>query len=122
MTEEDVPNTTFLKWVVVILGILIVGVAIAIGVVVYKRATSSEKNSNPANLSAPVLSPSVLSAATTAFGTIKIPAPDGMAVLEVMQQEGKLLIVYGRNQERPDSIVILDVNTGKILGQFDLTE
>ncbi|WP_025899258.1 hypothetical protein [Sneathiella glossodoripedis] len=114
MTEEDVPNTTFLKWVVAILGILIIGVASAIGVILYKRATAaSDKSADQAEIPA-VISP----APASEFGTVDVKIPGDMPVLDIAEAGRFLYVTYGTEDEEPRGVIVLDAGAGKVMGQF----
>ncbi|MCG8493908.1 MAG: hypothetical protein MI743_20005, partial [Sneathiellales bacterium] len=109
MTEEEVPDTTFLKWVVIILGVLIIAVAIAIGVILYKRATKlAEKVSEP-TIPQPAGEASTLP--NQVFGEITIEAPQGLAAQSIMTSGNRLLVTYGDDQGRPLLIVVIEQNT-----------
>ncbi len=115
MTEEDVPNTTFLKWVVSILGILIVGVAVILIVTIYKRTANTSENteiSQQSEVSVPTVSDS--------YGTVEIPPQSGMKVLDIKQSEGNLLIIYGDLEGAPRKIIVIDPNSGATVGQIVL--
>lgn len=118
MTEEEVPDTTFLKWVVIILGVLIIAVAIAIGVILYKRATKlAEKVSEP---EIPRPSGTVNSLPNQVFGDVTVTVPDGFVALSVTASDNRLLITYGDNEGLPKMIVVIEQNTGKTLGRISL--
>ena len=115
MTEEDVPNTTFLKWVVAILGILIVGVAVVLIVTMYKRMANTSENAN-------VPTPAVVSEAvsTTNFETLVLSEQKELQVLDIKQSNDNLLVIYGDGDRTPRKIIVLNPNTGKIVGQIIL--
>ncbi|MEP3247205.1 MAG: hypothetical protein ABJN40_10270 [Sneathiella sp.] len=118
MTEEEVPNTTFLKWVVIILGILIVGVASAIGVILYKRAVADE----PAAISQAKTQeiPSSQQMPAKEYGVIDIDAPEGMSAIGVSNSEDRLLVVYGPDASSPRVVIVVQQQTGKILGRINV--
>ncbi len=118
MTEEEVPNTTFLKWVVIILGILIVGVACAIGVILYKRAISDEPAAISQGESQEISSSRQVPAKE--YGVIDINAPEGMSAIGVSNSENRLLIVYGPDTSSPRVVIVVQQQTGKILGRINL--
>ena len=116
MTEEDVPNTTFLKWVVTILGIMIIGVGVAIAVILYMRATKmADGPEDPAALDVPV---STARAKSMAFGTVNIDLPDNMVVTQTTYDAGRIILSYGSDEADIQGLIILDAISGAILGQF----
>ncbi|WP_169569923.1 hypothetical protein [Sneathiella limimaris] len=114
MTEEDIPNTTFLKWVVAILGILIIAVASAIGVILYKRATkaTSEMMSETPAPQAPI------SQAGEPFGVMALTLPEGAKVIRTEVASGRIVVSYGTGPLDISGIYILDVASGAVLGQY----
>ncbi len=116
MTEEDVPNTTFLKWVVSILGIMIVVVAIAIGVILYQRATASFEAADVS--SAPEVPVVMTGAKAVTFGTVKVPLPENMVVTQTAYDAGRIILTYGSDEADIQGMMVLDSTSGAILGQF----
>jgi len=118
MTEEEVPDTTFLKWVVIILGVLIIAVAIAIGVILYKRATKlAEKVSEP---EIPQPSETVSNLPNQVFGDVEVTVPAGLVAQSVTASGNRLLITYGESDGLPKMIVVIEQNSGKTLGRISL--
>lgn len=123
MTEEDVPNTTFLKWVVSVLGILIVGVAVVLIVTVYKRMENTAENTaenateNTAG-STPAMATEV--PVTGSFGTLEIPTQKDLQVQDIKQSNDNVLVIYGDADRTPRKIIVLNPTTGKIVGQVIL--
>ena len=114
MTEEDVPNTSFLKSVVIILGILIIGVATMIGVTIYKRATGSEEVAEKSNISVPLIGNSL-----SVFGTANVKVPSGLDILSVDYDSGLMMVTYGEEEE-PSVIAVVSLATGQQLGLINL--
>jgi len=118
MTEEEVPDTTFWKWVVIILGVLIIAVAIAIGVILYKRATKlAEKVSEP---EIPQPSETVSNLPNQVFGDVEVTVPAGLVAQSVTASGNRLLITYGESDGLPKMIVVIEQNSGKTLGRISL--
>ena len=119
MTEEDVPNTTFLKWVVSVLGILIVGVAVVLIVTIYKRMENTAENAAENTAKS---SPSMASEGPVigSFGTLEIPTQKGLQVQNIMQSDDNVLVIYGDMDRTPRKIIVLNPKTGKIVGQVVL--
>jgi uncharacterized protein YpmB len=116
MTEEDVPNTTFLKWVVTILGIMIVAVAVAIGVILYQRAMATTE---PAEVQGAAEVPlSTTGAKAVPFGTVDVALPDNMVVTQTAYDAGRIIVTYGSDEADIQGMMILDATSGIILGQF----
>ncbi len=118
MTEEDVPNTTFLKWVVIILGILIIGVASAIGIILYKRATADV--AEPEKAVVQEISPTVSSVPSVKFGDVQLEAPAGMSAIGVTSSGGRLLVTYGPDPVSPRLVIVVRQQTGEVLGRITL--
>ncbi len=116
MTEEEVPNTTFLKSVVIILGILIIGVASLIGVTIYKRATKTAEAEQTQEIPMPTRMATV---AVSSFDQVEIKVPAGFEVVSVEADQGLLLVTYSR-AEKPELIVVFQPATGKELGRITL--
>lgn len=114
MTEEDVPNTTFLKWVVVILGIMIVGVAASIGIIVYKKAVGADEETIPVVQSPerPMVSPA------SAYGEIVVPLPEGMSVISTTEQGNQIYLTYGTDEADLQGIIVLNAVRGVVVGRF----
>lgn len=115
MTEEDVPNTTFLKWVVAILGILIIAVASAIGVILYKRATKTMTADE-----VPQVEQKVTSVSAGDFGEVNVSVPDGYELANSMIDNGKLVLVYVNAEEEKETVYVLNLRDGSVTGQFVL--
>ncbi len=118
MTEEDVPNTTFLKSVVIILGILIIGVASAIGIILYKRATKDVAVSEKAAVQ--TTSPAVTSVPAVKFGDVQLEAPIGMSAIGVTSSGDRLLVTYGPDAASPRLVIVIRQQTGELLGRITL--
>ncbi len=119
MTEEDVPNTTFLKWVVSVLGILIVGVAVVLIVTVYKRMENTAENVTE-NTAEPTPAMASEVSATGNFGTLEIPMQKDLQVQDIKQSNDNVLVIYGDADRTPRKIIVLNPTTGKIVGQVIL--
>ena len=116
MTEEDVPNTTFLKWVVTILGIMIVAVAVAIGVILYQRAMATTE---PADVSGAAEVPVLTTGAkAAAFGSVHVTLPDNMVVTQTAYDTGRIVLTYGSDEADIQGMIVLDATTGVVLGRF----
>ncbi|MBE7637946.1 hypothetical protein GUA87_13900 [Sneathiella sp. P13V-1] len=114
MTEEEVPNTTFLKSVVIILGILIIGVASLIGVTIYKRATKTTETETVQEIPLPT---GIVTSSISSFGEVNINVPAGLSVGSVKADQGLLLITYERF-EKPELILVFSPATGKEIGRL----
>ena len=114
MTEEDVPNTTFLKWVVGILGIMIVGVAVAIGLILYNRATAPDVEP-VSETSAPA---EKLFSKTSEFGDVIVPLPEGMSVVSTNEQGNLIYLTYGTDEADLRGIIVLNASDGALVGRF----
>ncbi len=114
MTEEDVPNTTFLKSVVIILGILIIGVASLIGVTIYKRATKSAETAEVSEIPAPA----TLTRAAK-FDQLNVSVPEDVDVMSVDFDSGLMMVTYGEEGEA-SLVAVISLATGKQLGLINL--
>lgn len=118
MTEEDAPNTTFLKTVVIILGILILGVASLIIFTIYKRALTP---STDTEISAtPIPDTPSSNARSTKFGDVVIDVPAGLSPINVSSTSDKLIVTYGLTKNQPAMIVVINLNSGDVLGRITL--
>ncbi len=116
MTEEDAPNTTFLKAVVIILGFLIIGVACLIIFTIYKRAMTP---SIDAEISAtPVPDQAASNARSKYFGDVEINVPAGLSPIDVSSSGNKAVVTYGTAENKPVMIVVIDLNSGEVLGRI----
>ncbi|MBL4739726.1 MAG: hypothetical protein JKY12_01960 [Sneathiella sp.] len=118
MTEEQAPNTTFLKWVVIILGILILGVAGLIIVTIYKRALTPSVEDTVNEIPVPeVLEKPVLD---TKFGDVLLDVPDGMKIVNVSGAGNRILVTYGISASELHGVLVVHAISGEILGQIRL--
>ena len=109
MTEEDVPNTTFLKSVVIILGILIIGVASLIGVTIYKRAIKSAETAEGSEIPAPA----TLTRAVQ-FDQLNVSVPEDVDVMSVDFDSGLMMVTYGEEGEASLVAVTLRLHDGLV--------
>jgi len=114
MTEEDVPNTTFLKSVVIILGILIIGVASLIGVTIYKRVTKSAEVADVNEIPVPSIATQV-----TKYGALDVSVPEGVDVISINYEGGLMMVTYGEEGE-PTLVAVISPATGQQLGLINL--
>lgn len=118
MTEEQAPNTTFLKWVVIILGILILGVAGLIIVTIYKRALTPSVEATVEEIPVPAVHKKTSSLAK--FGKVLLEAPAGMEIVNVSNWGERILVTYGLGPTQPRGIFVVHAGTGDVLGQISL--
>ncbi len=119
MTEEEAPNTTFLKAVVIILGILIIGVATLIIFKIYQKAMTT----SPAEEISSTPVPEAVSKGNRLgqkFDDIVLESPEGLIPISVSSAEGKMLVTYGKNTSTPEIVVVVQPSTGEVLGRIIL--
>jgi hypothetical protein len=117
MTEEQAPNTNFLKSVVIILAVLIVGVSAVIGVTVYKRAIQSDVAEEVQAIPTPFAQIQIRQ-----FGDVILTAPEGLKVLFIQQNNGLMLVTYGTADGEPKQVVVVSPATGTQQGRFILNK
>jgi len=118
MTEEQAPNTTFLKWVVIILGILILGVAGLIIVTIYKRALTPSIEDTVNEIPVPETLEKALSAAK--FGDVLLDVPEGMKIVNVSGAGNRILVTYGISESQLHGVLVVHAISGEVLGQIRL--
>ncbi|MEH6401748.1 MAG: hypothetical protein V7750_00145 [Sneathiella sp.] len=118
MTEEEAPNTTFLKWVVIILGILILGVAGLIIVTIYKRALTPSVDDTVNEIPIPEALDKPLP--STKFGDVLLDAPKGMKIVNVSGAGNRILVTYGIDANQLRGVFVVHAVSGEILGQIRL--
>lgn len=118
MTEEEAPNTTFLKTVVIILGFLIIGVATLIIFTIYKRAMTPSPDTAVTEI--PVPDNAKIPSLTTTFGDVVLNAPEGLMPINVASSDGRLIVTYGLDTSHPQIVVIVNQTNGEVLGRIIL--
>ena len=104
-----------LKWVVSILGLLLVLAMITTVVgVIYKA-----RHASPASTS--YLPSSNLTAVPTApgFGTASLPLPAGCQIASATASGDRLIIIAGGAGDACRLMLVADLRTGKLVGQFN---
>jgi hypothetical protein len=115
MEQEPGPSLTLLKWIVGVLGFLIILFVVVIAVTIYKRMTATDTTemvtSSPAQ---PAVGKSY-----AAFGDKRIPIPDDMDVISLTASESRLYIMLG-TEGAARLILVVDVETGDVIGALNL--
>ena len=118
---EPGPNLTLLKWLVGILGFLIVLFAGIIGVTIFMRLTATETDSL---IDEPKMAQEAeinrgKGSDVAAFGDIRLPIPDDMDVISLSPGPERLFITLG-TEGAARLILVIRLNDGKVLGSFNL--
>ncbi|WP_339630593.1 hypothetical protein [uncultured Sneathiella sp.] len=118
---EPGPNLTLLKWIVGILGFLIVLFAGIIGVTIFMRLTATETDSL---IDEPKMAQEAeinrgKGSDVAAFGDIRLPIPDDMDVISLSPGPERLFITLG-TEGAARLILVIRLNDGKVLGSFNL--
>ena len=114
--QDPVPNHAVLKWVVGILGFLIVLFAGIIAVTIFMRLTATETKEP---LVTSVISEPSRGGTLATFGDIRVPIPDDMDVIELSGAGDRLFLTLG-TEGAARLILVVSLTDGKILGTFNL--
>jgi len=110
------PNITLLKWIVSILGILIVVFAVVIAVTIYKRMTATDTADEvPKDMKTVVMAEGGL----VKFGDIRVPLPDDMDVISLTASDERLFVVFG-TEGAARLILVISLLDGTTLGSLNL--
>lgn len=115
MEQEPRPNLTLLKWIVGVLGFLIVLFVVVIAVTIYKRMTATDTAEMVTNSSVP----QPVGKPYAAFGDKRIPIPDDMDVISLTASESRLYVMLG-TEGAARLILVVDAATGDVVGALNL--
>ncbi|USG62722.1 hypothetical protein NBZ79_06995 [Sneathiella marina] len=115
MEQEPGPNLTLLKWVVGVLGFLIILFVVVIAVTIYKRMTATDTTEM---VMGSTEQPAV-GQTYAAFGDKRIPVPDDMDVISLTASESRLFVMLG-TEGAARLILVVDVATGDVVGALNL--
>ncbi len=102
---EPVKNPRFLKGLVIVLGILLIGgFVIVFSTIIYRAVNLPESKSGYSG--------------TTGFDVLDVPVPAGAAVT-AMELDGARLAVHVRS-DKGEEILIVDSRQGRLLGRIRL--
>ncbi|TNE41338.1 MAG: hypothetical protein EP348_01045 [Alphaproteobacteria bacterium] len=124
-TEQPGPNITLLKWIVGILGVLIVIFTAVIAVTIFQRLTATgsvEKDGKTATTEAMAAPPVLKSDAATKlprFGDIRLPVPDDMDVIDMTASSDRLFLTLG-TEGAARLVLVIDLSDGRVLGSINL--
>lgn len=116
--ENSGPNLTLLKWIVAILGVLIVLFATVIAVTIYKRVTATETESAPEKQATP-LARKGSQGPLAEFGDIRLPIPDDMDVINLTPAQERLFVTVG-TEGAARLILVISLEDGRVLGSINL--
>ncbi|MEX1035395.1 MAG: hypothetical protein WDZ54_05525 [Sneathiella sp.] len=118
---ERGPNLTLLKWIVGILGFLIVLFAGIIGVTIFMRLTATETDSliNDPKMAEKAEVSRSGGVSLAAFGDIRLPIPDDMDVISLSSGSERLFVTLG-TEGAARLILVISLTDGKVLGSFNL--
>ncbi len=116
MSDKPGPNIALLKWIVIVLGILIVVFASVIGVKMYQLMTAG-----PDVEESKVTMPAISMPKTAAsFKDMNIKIPAGAEVLQMVAGPDRLYLHIGNGGEATE-VYVVDVSGGTLLGRIKLT-
>lgn len=118
--EKSGPNLTLLKWIVGILGVLIVLFATVIAVTIYKRMTAMETKPAP-EMPDTMLSKTSRASTLSEFGDIRLPVPDGMELISLTPSNDRLFVTIGI-EGAARLILVISLDDGSVLGRFNLEQ
>ena len=118
---EPGPNLTLLKWIVGILGFLIVLFAGIIGVTIFMRLTATETETvvGEPKMAEQAEVGTVQGGDVAAFGDIRLPIPDDMDLLSLSSGSERLFLTLG-TEGAARLILVISLKDGKVLGSFNL--
>ena len=118
-SENSGPNLTLLKWIVGVLGVLIILFATVIAVTIYKRMTAMETKSVPETQDTMVPKAAGGKATLNEFGDIRLPIPDDMDVISLTPSRERLFVTVG-TEGAARLILVISLDDGRVLGSFNL--
>ena len=117
-SENSGPNFTLLKWIVGVLGVLIILFATVIAVTIYKRMTAME--TKPAPEMPDTMLPKTSGTSPLAeFGDIRLPIPDDMDLISLTPSNDRLFVTVG-TEGAARLILVISLDDGSVLGSFNL--
>lgn len=112
-----------LKALVIIMGVLIVVGTTVVVVTIYNRMNPPGEGvvgaATTAPAPAPVQAPVPVPSPLAEFAPASVPVPDGCRVVEMVPAGERLLLRLG-SIPRCNRILVLDLNSGRLLGSIDL--
>ena len=118
MNDTPGPNIALMKWIVIILGILIVAFTTVIGFKIYKEMTKSPvATANNAITSAP--SEGRSTDITASFADLEIALPAGGKILQMAGGQERLFLHVG-SKAAVTEILVVDVKNGQLVGRIKL--
>ena len=103
-----------LKVAVVVMGILIVAGLVVIGVKIIQKSNEAAESLSVATVDAPEAAPAPFKVSIDQLGL------DAGARLQSMDVEGERLVLRVSDGEAGDRVVIVDMNSGAVLGEIAL--
>jgi hypothetical protein len=105
-----------LKWVVSVLGILLVLAMIAtVAGVIYKARHNTAAGGTSANGQAAT---GAASQASGGFGTASLPIPSACQIFSATASGDRLIVVTGGPADQCRLILVADLKSGRLIGQF----
>ncbi|MCC3305456.1 hypothetical protein [Sneathiella sp. HT1-7] len=117
-SENSGPNFTLLKWIVGVLGVLIILFATVIAVTIYKRMTAMETKPAP-EMPDTMLSKTSGTSPLAEFGDIRLPIPDDMDLISLTPSNDRLFVTVG-TEGAARLILVISLDDGSVLGSFNL--
>jgi|TARA_R100000005_G_scaffold96680_3_gene85985 hypothetical protein len=121
---EPGPNLTLLKWIVGILGFLIILFVGIIGVTLYMRITGSESANPPATAEESRPAPATVVEGSglvplSGFGDVAIQVPEDMDVISLTSDGARMFLTLG-TEGTARRILVYSLADGRELGRFIL--
>ncbi len=110
------PNITLLKWIVGILGVMIVILAVVIAVTIYKRLTATDTAEMPIEKTK---STDTGGQKLAHFGDIRVPIPEDMDVISLSAGNDRLFMVFG-TEGVARIVLVISLMDGEVLGTLTL--
>lgn len=124
MNDTPGPNIALMKWIVIILGILIVVFTAVIGVKMYTILTATDEagasDVQHAASSGPASSVPASSTEMAAFADLDIPLPENSTIVNMTASENRLFI-HVQSDARGREILVIDALKGEVTGRIRLT-
>ena len=108
------PNLALLKWIVGILGVLIVIFTVVLAVTIFSRLTATDSDDTSAEMSA-----GAGGGKHAQIGDIRVPLPEDFDVISLTAANERLFMILG-SEGVARVILIISLKNGEILGTLTL--
>ncbi|WP_373087489.1 hypothetical protein [Sneathiella sp.] len=121
MTEnrepQSEPNHAVLKWIVGVLGALIVLFVVVIGVTIFQRLTATDTTTS--ETSRPLAEPATTETHLAELGDIKVSIPADMEIIDLSASNDRLFLILGADG-MTQRILVISLSDGSVLGTLNL--